>query len=155
MSVLADALKTISNAEKRGKRQVVVRPCSKVIIKFLQYMQKNGYIGEFTVVDDHRAGKIVVELTGRLNKCGVISPRFDATIKDMEKWTNSLLPSRQFGHVMLTTTFGIMDHHEARRRKTGGKVRSHRGAFLEAKTEEGSRSSPRLLPSLQIIGFFY
>uniref|UniRef100_A0A7S1XQF3 40S ribosomal protein S15a n=2 Tax=Phaeomonas parva TaxID=124430 RepID=A0A7S1XQF3_9STRA len=122
MSTLADALKTISNAEKRGKRQVVVRPCSKVIIKFLQYMQKNGYIGEFTVVDDHRAGKIVVELTGRINKCGIISPRFDASVADMEKWTNSLLPSRQFGHVMLTTTFGIMDHHEARRRKTGGKI---------------------------------
>ena len=27
------------------------------------------------MVDDHRAGKIVVNLTGRLNKCGVISPR--------------------------------------------------------------------------------
>ncbi|CAO2837713.1 unnamed protein product [Amaranthus hypochondriacus] len=36
-----------------------------------------GYIGEFEYVDDHRSGKIVVELNGRLNKCGVISPRFD------------------------------------------------------------------------------
>ena len=27
-----------------------------------------GYIGEFEVVDDHRSGKIVVNLTGRLNK---------------------------------------------------------------------------------------
>lgn len=36
-----------------------------------------GYIGEFEVLDDHRAGKIVVQLTGRINKCGVISPRFD------------------------------------------------------------------------------
>ena len=37
-----------------------------------------GYIGEFEYVDDHRSGKIVVELNGRLNKCGVISPRFDS-----------------------------------------------------------------------------
>ena len=33
-----------------------------------------GYIGEFEIIDDHRAQKIVVELNGRLNKCGVISP---------------------------------------------------------------------------------
>jgi len=37
-------------------------------------MQKHGYIGEFTIVDDHRSGKIVVELTGRINKCGVRLP---------------------------------------------------------------------------------
>ena len=41
---------------------------------------KHGYIGEFEIIDDHRAGKIVVELNGRLNKCGVISPRFDVAL---------------------------------------------------------------------------
>ena len=77
ISVLHDALKTMYNAEKRGKRQVLLRPASKVVIKFLQLMMKHGYIGEFEFVDDHRAGKIVVNLNGRLNKCGCISPRYD------------------------------------------------------------------------------
>ncbi|THG09763.1 hypothetical protein TEA_019728 [Camellia sinensis var. sinensis] len=95
VSVLNDALKSMYNAEKIGKRQVMIRPSSKVIIKFLLVMQKHGYIGEFEYVDDHRSGKIVVELNGRLNKCGVISPRFDVGVKEIEPWTARLLPSRQ------------------------------------------------------------
>ncbi|KAB0354478.1 hypothetical protein FD755_023016 [Muntiacus reevesi] len=109
MNVLADALKSINNAEKRGKRQVLIRPCSKVIVRFLTVMMKHGYIGEFEIIDDHRAGKIVVNLTGRLNKY-------------LEKWQNNLLPSRQFGFIVLTTSAGIMDHEEARRKHTGGKI---------------------------------
>ncbi|AQK58279.1 40S ribosomal protein S15a-1 [Zea mays] len=93
VSVLNDALKSMYNAEKIGKRQVMIRPSSKVIIKFLTVMQRHGYIGEFEYVDDHRSGKIVVELNGRLNKCGVISPRFDIGVKDIEGWTARLLPS--------------------------------------------------------------
>ncbi|KAG5144361.1 hypothetical protein JHK84_029904 [Glycine max] len=122
VSVLNDALKSMYNAEKRGKRQVMIRPSSKVIIKFLLVMQKHGYIGEFEYVDDHRAGKIVVELNGRLNKCGVISPRFDVGVKEIEGWTARLLPSRQFGYIVLTTSAGIMDHEEARRKNVGGKT---------------------------------
>ena len=122
ISVLADTLRALTNAERRGKRQVLVRPASKVTIKFLQVMQKHGYVGEFEIVDDHRAGKIVVNLLGRLNKAGAISPRFDVPLANMEKWINNLLPSRQFGYIILTTSDGILDHEEARRRHIGGKI---------------------------------
>merc|ERR1711974_94675 len=91
-------------------------------VRFLTVMMKHGYINEFEVVDDHRAGKIVVNLTGRLNKTGVISPRFDISLGDIEKWCNNLLPSRQFGKLVLTTSGGIMDHEEARRKHLGGKI---------------------------------
>ncbi|XP_047601122.1 40S ribosomal protein S15a-like, partial [Lutra lutra] len=122
MNVLADALKSINSAEKRGRRQVLTRPCSKVIVRFLTVMMRHGYIGKFEILDDHRVGKIVVNLTGRLNKCGVISPRFDVQLKDLEKWQNNLLLSRQFGVIVLTTSAGIMDHEEERRKHTGGKI---------------------------------
>uniref|UniRef100_A0A2K6E3B1 Small ribosomal subunit protein uS8 n=1 Tax=Macaca nemestrina TaxID=9545 RepID=A0A2K6E3B1_MACNE len=105
MNVLADALKSINNVEKRGK----------LIVRFLIGMMKHGYIGEFEITDDHRAGKIVVNLTGRLNK-------FDMQLKDLEKWQNNLLPSHQFGFIVLTTLAGIMDHEAARRKHTGGKI---------------------------------
>ena len=77
MNVLADALRSIINAEKRSRCQVIIRPCSKVFVRFLTEMRKHGYIGEFEIVNDRRAGKIAMNLTGRLSNCGVISPRFD------------------------------------------------------------------------------
>jgi ribosomal protein S8 len=79
-----------------------------------------GYIGEFEIVDDHRGGKIVIQLNGRLNKTGVISPRFNVTVDAIENWVNLLLPARSFGKIILTTSAGIMDHEEARRKHVSG-----------------------------------
>ncbi|KAF8998304.1 ribosomal protein S15a [Cyathus striatus] len=122
VSVLNDCLNSIVNAERRGKRQVLVRPSSKVVIKFLTVMQKHGYIGEFEIIDDHRSGKIVIQLNGRLNKAGVISPRYNIQVGQIENWVNLLLPARSFGIIILTTSSGILDHEEARRKNIGGKI---------------------------------
>ena len=81
-----------------------------------------GYIGDFEIVDDKRAGKIVINLLGRINKCGVISPRFNLKVKNYEKTLYQILPSRQFGHIVISTDQGIMDHHEARKKHLGGKI---------------------------------
>eukprot|EP00479_Gromia_sphaerica_P013403 TRINITY_DN7456_c0_g1_i1.p1 TRINITY_DN7456_c0_g1~~TRINITY_DN7456_c0_g1_i1.p1 ORF type:complete len:108 (-),score=16.47 TRINITY_DN7456_c0_g1_i1:160-483(-) len=91
--------------------------CSKVIVKFLQVMMKHGYIGEFEIIDDARNGKVVVHLNGRLNKCGVISPRFDVKLGDMEKMVSEPLPITPVWFIVLTTSYGIMEHEEARRKR--------------------------------------
>lgn len=40
------------------------------------------------------------QLTGRINKCGVISPRFDMPLNDVEKWVNNLLPARGVSYLL-------------------------------------------------------
>lgn len=45
-----------------------------------------------------------------LNKCGVISFRFDMQLKDVEKGQNNLLLSHQFDLTVPTTSAGITDH---------------------------------------------
>lgn len=81
-----------------------------------------GYIEEFEEIDDHRSGKIVVQLNGRINKTCAVSPRFNIQLKDFDKWETKLLPSRSFGFIVMTTSSGIMDHQEARRKHEAGKV---------------------------------
>mmetsp|Transcript_17470 Transcript_17470/g.39559 ORF Transcript_17470/g.39559 Transcript_17470/m.39559 type:complete len:131 (-) Transcript_17470:287-679(-) len=121
-NVLANALKAISNAEKIGKNEVLIKKISSVLLKFLKIMQKKGYIGKIIRIEDHRCGKIIVQLIGRINKCRVISPRFDIKLNNFETWINKVLPSRQYGFIVLSTSMGIMDHKSASLKKTGGKI---------------------------------
>ena len=100
----------------------MIRPVSLLVVRFLKLMQKHGYIGEFEIIDDHRSKKIVVELIGRINKCGVISPRYDIALGAFERWTTTILPSRQFGYLVISTNQGIFTHDEARERHIGGKI---------------------------------
>ncbi|CAE6444531.1 unnamed protein product, partial [Rhizoctonia solani] len=106
-------LNDIINAERCGKHQVLICPSSKVIVKFLSVTQRHGYIGEFEQIVDHRSGKIIVQLNGRLNKADVISPRFNVQVNQIESWVNLLLPARVFGIIILTTA-GILDHGEGK-----------------------------------------
>ncbi|XP_032319397.1 40S ribosomal protein S15a-like [Camelus ferus] len=121
VKVLADALNSINTAAKRrrlGSYQAMLQS----YFQFLTVMMKHSYVGQFEIIDAHRAWKIVVNPTGRLNKRGVISPICDVQLKDLEKWQNNPLPFHQCGFIVLTTSSGIMNHEEARQKHPAGKI---------------------------------
>ena len=119
---LAAALAKIFNAEKVGKREVLLRPASKMIKKVLDLMNNHNYLGSFEEETDDRGGMLKVNLLGTINKCGVIKPRFSTQKKDFEKWEKRYLPAKDFGIILVSTPQGIMTHNEAKEKNTGGKL---------------------------------
>ncbi len=125
LDTLANALAAIVNAEMRAKQEVVIMPASKLIANVLRVMQREGYVGEFEYIDDGRWGKIRVRLLGRINKAGVIKPRYSISYREllrMPDWLRKYLPSRDIGVLIISTSQGIMSHREAIEKKIGGVV---------------------------------
>jgi len=119
---LANALSHMTNSEKVGKREVYIKPASKLIGEVLRVMQQNGYIGEFEFIDDGRAGIYRVQLMGKINKTGAIKPRFPVKAREYEKWEKRFLPAFDFGILIVSTSQGIMTHKEAREKGIGGRL---------------------------------
>ncbi|UEC43769.1 MAG: 30S ribosomal protein S8 [Methanothrix sp.] len=119
---LADAMSIIKNAEDVGKGECIIQPASKLIGNTLKVMADLGYIGEFEFVDDGKSGMFKVDLRGKINKCGVIKPRFSTQVSDLEKWEKRFLPSRNFGALIMSTSQGVISHVDARERGIGGQL---------------------------------
>jgi len=119
---LAAALSKILNAEKRSKKEVLIKPISKTIKTVLTIMNENNFIGSFEEVEDGKGNFIKINLLGNINKCGVIKPRFSTKKNQFEKWEKRYLPAKDFGMVIISTPFGIMTHYQAKEKNTGGKL---------------------------------
>ena len=119
---LANAMSIIKNAEVSSKSTVIIHPASKLIAACLRIFQQSGYVGEFEFIDDGRSGKFRVQLLGRINKCGVIKPRRPVGIRDYERMEKRFLPAVNFGLFIVTTSKGIMTHHQAKEQGVGGRL---------------------------------
>lgn len=119
---LAATLTKIMNAEKIGRREVVVKPASKIIKKILTLMNEQNYVGTFEEVVDSKGGFLKINLLGNINKCGVIKPRFSTKNNEFEKWEKRYLPAKDFGIIVISTPQGILTHYQAKEKKIGGKL---------------------------------
>jgi len=119
---LADALSAIKNAERVGKKECIIKPASKLIGNVLKIMKDEGYIEEFELIDDGKAGILKVMLKGRINNCNAIKPRFPVKKDEFEKWERRFLLARDFGVLIVTTSKGVMTHRKAKELGIGGSL---------------------------------
>lgn len=120
VDVLANVLSTVRNNEVRGRNECIIYPTSKLVIAVLSVMKRNGFIGDFSYIEDGRGGKLRVQLLGRINDCGAIKPRYPVKYKEFMKWRAAYLPARDVGILILSTPQGVIDDREAESRRVGG-----------------------------------
>ena len=119
--LLSNTLVTIRNATLSNKNKCV-GPASRLIGESLRLMREKGYVSDFELIEDKRGGKFNVDLTGRINSCGAIPPRFSVKMRDMEKYEARYLPAKDFGIIIVSTPSGVMTHKQAKEALTGGKL---------------------------------
>ncbi|HUI86704.1 MAG TPA: 30S ribosomal protein S8 [Nitrososphaerales archaeon] len=121
-NVLANLFASLQNAEMRNKKNCMVIPASNLASEVLRVLQKRRYIGEFEFIDDGVGGKLMVQLLGKINKCGVISPRFSVKSVKLVDWEHRYLPAVGVGILVLSTPQGVMSHTEAQEKGIGGRL---------------------------------
>ena len=119
---LANALVHVHNCDKIGKKECIVKPTSKFMSLVFDILKKNKYIKNYELINTDRGNMFKIELTGAINKCGVIKPRFSVKLETMEKYEKRYLPAKQFGILIISTPKGLMTHVQAMDKKTGGKL---------------------------------
>ena len=122
---LANVLSHMNNNEKVGKKEITTENNSRMIRTVLEIMQDEGFIGGYEEIENNQGNSLKVHLTGSLNECGVISPRFKVQVSDYEKYEKRFLPARTFGVLIVSTNKGLMTNEEAKKQNRGGRLISY------------------------------
>lgn len=119
---IANALSKILNSEKIGQKTCLIKPVSNTLKKILDVMNENNYIGTYAEIEDGRGKHLKLNLTGNINNCNVIKPRFSVKIETYEKFEKRFLPAKDFGIIIMSTSQGVMTHNQAKEKRIGGKL---------------------------------
>ena len=120
LNIVSNLFNTLYNNEIRRKKECLVIPTSKFASEILRVMQKYRYIGEFELIDDNRLGKFRIQLLAKINKCGIITPRYGVKQNEFLNWERQFLPAYNLGILLVSTSKGIMSHTDAQSQGLGG-----------------------------------
>ena len=116
---LANVLSHMNNQEKLGRNELTTKNNSKLIREVLKIMQDEQYIGSFEQLEDVYSS-LKINLLGKINKCGVITPRFKVKVTEYEKYEKRFLPAMGFGMLLVSTSKGLMTNKKAKEMNLGG-----------------------------------
>ena len=120
--IISNLFSSLYSNERRNKGWCLIVPASRLAQEVLRTLQKYGYIGEFEFIDDGRAGKLRVQLLGRIHRCGSVKPRHPVNSGSYYMWERRLLPAYGTGILVVSTDEGVMSHVEAREKGLGGRL---------------------------------
>lgn len=121
---IADLLTRIRNANS-AKHDTVEVPASNMKKAICQILEDEGYIKNFTTIEDGKQGMIKITLKYGEGKTPVISGlrrvskpglRIYSNVKDMPKVMKGL------GIAVISTSKGVMTDRQARKENVGGEV---------------------------------
>ena len=121
---IADLLTRIRNANS-AKHDTVEVPASNMKKAICQILEDEGYIKNFTTIEDGKQGMIKITLKYGEGKTPVISGlrrvskpglRIYSNVEDMPKVMKGL------GIAVISTSKGVMTDRQARKENVGGKV---------------------------------
>jgi small subunit ribosomal protein S8 len=122
MDIIANALNTIKTHKKVGKSECQIRHSSKLLLSIFDILVEKGYIEKYEVIENGRGNLINVKGIGPINSCGAIKPRFAITAEEWINWEERYILSKDFGHLVVSTSRGLMTNVEAREKNLGGRL---------------------------------
>lgn len=116
---LANVLSFINNYERLGRQELTTKNNSKLIREVLKIFQDEQYLGSYEIQEDAQSS-LKINIIGKINKCGVITPRFKVKVSDYEKYEKKFLPALGMGLLLVSTNKGLMTNIKAKELNLGG-----------------------------------
>ncbi|MBU0636307.1 30S ribosomal protein S8 [Candidatus Micrarchaeota archaeon] len=119
---IANALTALKNSENATKGTCKLQPASKLLEEILRVMKENGYITGYERVNTKGSGFYKIQLSGKVNECRAIKPRYPVQKDEFEKFEKRYLPSRDVGIIIVSTSKGVLSHKKAKEEGIGGRL---------------------------------
>ncbi len=119
---IANALTSLKNSENAAKKNCVIQPASRLLAEILRVMQENGYITGFETIRHGIREEFKIDLSGKINECKAIKPRYAVQKDGFEKFEKRYLPARDLGLIIVSTPAGVKSHREAKQERIGGRL---------------------------------